>query len=220
MYMHLPAMLPHLYDFAEEAAPEPAARRPQMQAAGEDELMDIYERTYGKIHRDKQKAMRRNKTAELTEGNIRIPPPPEKEYLLVDGYNIIFAWDSLKQLAKDSLEYARDRLLHLMQNYQGYRKCEVILVFDAYKIKGHGRDIEQHGAVSVVYTKEAETADAYIERVSKELQKKYRVRVATSDGPEQLIIFGNGAMRISAREFEAEMRTAEREIRELIGGRS
>lgn len=219
LYMHLPAMLPHQYDFTEESAPEPAVRRPQMQAAGEDELMAIYERTYGKINRDKQKAMRRNKTAELTEGNIRIPPPPEKEYLLVDGYNIIFAWDSLKKLAKESLEFARDRLLHLLQNYQGYRKCEVILVFDAYKVKGHGRDIEQHGAVSVVYTKEAETADSYIERVSKELQKKYRVRVATSDGPEQLIIFGNGAMRISAREFEAEMSAVEREIRELIGGK-
>ena len=138
----------------------------------------------------------------------------------MDGYNIIFAWDSLKSLAKDSLEHARDRLLNLLQNYQGFRKCEVILVFDAYKIKGHGTEIEQHGGVSVVYTKEAETADSYIERVSKQLIKKNRVRVATSDALEQLIILGNGAMRISAREFEAELRAAEQEIRALIGGQA
>ena len=219
LYMHLPAVLPHRYDFPEEEiVPERTARGSAMPTAGDEELMAIYERTYGKINRDQPKAMRRNKTAELIEGNVKVPAPPEKEYLLVDGYNIIFAWDSLKALAQDSLEHARDRLLHLLQNYQGYRKCEVILVFDAYKIKGHGREIEQHGGVSVVYTKEAETADSYIERVSKQLLKENRVRVATSDGLEQLIILGNGAMRISAREFEAEMRAAEQEIRSLIGG--
>ncbi len=143
-----------------------------------------------------------------------------KDYLLVDGYNIIFAWDSLKTLAKDSLEHARDALLRRLQNYQGYRKCDVILVFDAYKIKGHGTEIEQQGNISVVYTKEAETADSYIERVSKQLLKNNRVRVATSDALEQLIILGNGAMRISAREFEAEIRAAEAEIRALIGGQN
>ena len=219
MYMHLPSMLPHRYDFPEEEiAAEPAVRAAALPTAGDDELMAIYERTYGKIQRDKPKAMRRNPAAELAEGDVHVPPPPEKEYLLVDGYNIIFAWDSLKQLAQEHLDYARERLLHLLQNYQGYRKCEVILVFDAYKIKGHGTEIEQHGGVSVVYTKEAETADAYIERVSKQLLKQNRVRVATSDGLEQLIILGNGAVRISAREFEAEIRAAEQEIRALIGG--
>lgn len=221
MYMHLPAALPHRYEFAEEDA-APAAPRRDLQTpnASEEELMAIYERTYGKINREKPKAMRRNRTAELTEGNIKVPAPPKTEYLLVDGYNIIFAWDALKTLAKDSLEHARDRLLQLLQNYQGYRKCEVILVFDAYKLKGHGREIEQHGGVSVVYTKEAETADSYIERVSKQLIREHRVRVATSDALEQLIILGNGAMRVSAREFEAEMRAAESEIRALIGGQS
>ena len=219
--MHLPAVLPHRYDFPEEEMqPEYTPRVSDLPDASDEELMAIYERTYGKINRDKPKTMRRNRTAELTEGNIRVPAPPEKEYLLVDGYNIIFAWDSLKSLAKDSLEHARDRLLNLLQNYQGFRKCEVILVFDAYKIKGHGTEIEQHGGVSVVYTKEAETADSYIERVSKQLIKKNRVRVATSDALEQLIILGNGAMRISAREFEAELRAAEQEIRALIGGQA
>ena len=94
----------------------------------------------------------------------------------------------------------------------------MILVFDAYKIKGHGTEIERHNGVSVVYTKEAETADSYIERVSKQLLKENRVRVATSDALEQLIILGNGAMRISAREFEAEIHAVEQEIRALIGG--
>lgn len=221
MYMHLPAVLPHRYDFPEEElAPDPVRRSLQTPNASDEELMAIYERTYGKINRDKPKAMRRNKTAEFKEGSVKVPAPPKTEYLLVDGYNIIFAWDSLKALAADSLEHARDQLLRLLQNYQGYRKCEVILVFDAYKLKGHGREIEQHGGVSVVYTKEAETADSYIERVSKQLIKENRVRVATSDGLEQLIILGNGAMRISAREFEAEMRAAETEIRTWIGGQS
>ena len=218
MYMHLPAMLPHRYDFAEEQ--QPAAERPRQSAqpAGEDELMAIFERTYGKINREPQKAMRRDRREEAQrETRVKAAPLPEKEYLLVDGYNIIFAWDELKRLAADDLSHARDRLLEILQNYQGYKRCEVILVFDAYKLKGHGREIEQQGNISVVYTKEAETADSYIERVSKQLLKDNRVRVATSDGLEQLIILGNGAMRISAREFLAEVRAAEAEIREICG---
>ena len=218
-YMHLPAMLPHRYDFAEEAeAPAVPVQRGSYPAAGEEELMAIYERTYGKIQRDERKAMRRNKAAEsLDMSGVKVPELPKTEYLLVDGYNIIFAWDSLKKLAAGGLDAARDRLVALLQNYQGYKKCEVILVFDAYKIKGHRTEVEQQGNISVVYTKEAETADSYIERVSKQLLKNNRVRVATSDGLEQLIILGNGAQRISAREFEAEIRAAEEEIRALIG---
>ncbi|MBQ8921228.1 MAG: TetM/TetW/TetO/TetS family tetracycline resistance ribosomal protection protein [Oscillospiraceae bacterium] len=219
LYMHLPAALPHRFDFdEEEAAPAPRPRH-SSQPAGEDELMAIYERTYGKIQREPRKAMRRDRREEAQQNTrVRVKAPPEKEYLLVDGYNIIFAWDSLKALAADDLSHARDRLLEILQNYQGYRSCEVILVFDAYKIKGHGRETEQHGNVSVVYTKEAETADAYIERVSKTLLPENRVRVATSDGLEQLIILGNGAMRISAREFLEEVRAVEAEIREKLGG--
>ncbi|MCQ2417308.1 MAG: TetM/TetW/TetO/TetS family tetracycline resistance ribosomal protection protein [Oscillospiraceae bacterium] len=219
MYMHLPAVLPHRFDFIEEEIKPISQPKPDAYTgASEDELMAIYERTYGKIQREPRKAMRRNKVAEQIESHVKIPPLPEKEYLLVDGYNIIHGWDSLKKLAEGSLDFARDALLARLQNYQGYRKCEVILVFDAYKLKGHRTEVEQHGAVSVVYTKEAETADSYIERVSKQLLKKNRVRVATSDGLEQLIILGNGAIRISAREFEAEVSAAEQEIRSLIGG--
>jgi len=215
MYMHLPAVLPHRYDFAEEiTAPEPQPRQSTLPNASDDELMAIYERTYGKIQRDERKAMRRNKAAEsLDTSSVQVPDAPKTEYLLVDGYNIIFAWDSLKALAAESLDYARERLIHLLMNYQGYRKCELILVFDAYKCKGHGEEIKQHGNIKIVYTKEAETADSYIERVSKTLIQGNRVRVATSDALEQLIILGNGAMRISAREFEAEMHAVEAEIR-------
>jgi len=216
--MHLPAMLPHRYEFAEEQQPAAPRARPQAQQAGEDELMAIFERTYGRINREPRKAMRRDRREEVQhETRVKAAPLPEKEYLLVDGYNIIFAWDELKQYAAGDLSHARDRLLEILQNYQGYKRCEVILVFDAYKLKGHGREIEQQGNISVVYTKEAETADSYIERVSKQLLKKHRVRVATSDGLEQLIILGNGAMRISAREFLAEVRSVEAEIRAIIG---
>ncbi len=216
-YMHLPSVLhTHRTQFEEERTP---VRRPQSSAAGDDELMAIYERTYGKIGGDSRKAMRRDPKTELDPSEqVAVPPPKGKEYLLVDGYNIIFAWESLKALAKDSLESARSRLIHLLSNYQGYRKCEVILVFDAYKIKGHATEIIQEGNISVVYTREAETADSYIERVTHQLAKDHRVRVATSDGLEQIIILEGGAIRISAREFEAEMRQTEAEIRALIGG--
>ena len=219
-YMHLPAVLSEREAFEEEITPVQTAPRSNLPTAGDDELMAIFERTYGKIQRDERKAMRRDRRDEQTDtaknSRRHISAVPKTEYLLVDGYNIIFAWDSLKQLAADSLESARMRLTALLQNYQGYKQCEVILVFDAYKIKGHGTEVEQAGNISVVYTKEAETADAYIERTSKKLLPENRVRVATSDGLEQLIILGNGAIRISAREFEAEVRAVEAEIRSHI----
>ena len=216
-YMHLPSALrTHSTEFEEEAVP---VRRLQFSAAGDDELMAIYERTYGKVGGDSRKAMRRDPKTELDPSEpVSVPMPKGKEYLLVDGYNIIFSWESLKKLAAENLESARSRLIHLLSNYQGFRKCEVILVFDAYKIKGHATEIVQEHNISVVYTKEAETADSYIERVTHQLAKDHRVRVATSDGLEQIIILEGGAVRISAREFEAEMRQTEAEIRALIGG--
>lgn len=134
------------------------------------------------------------------------------EYLLIDGYNIIFAWNELKELAKRNIDAARDALIEIMQNYQGYRKCRLILVFDAYKIKGGERRIEQYDNISVVFTKERETADAYIEKTSYELKGRYRVRVATSDRLEQIIITGNGAFKISAEEFRKEVEAANHEI--------
>jgi predicted RNA-binding protein with PIN domain len=134
----------------------------------------------------------------------------------VDGYNVIFSWNRLHKMAEDDIAAAREMLVNILCNYQGFKKCEVILVFDAYKVKGT-REVEQVHGISIVYTKEAETADMYIEKVSHQLAKKHRVRVVTSDALEQLIILGGGALRVSSREFEAEVREAEAEIRALIG---
>ena len=124
------------------------------------------------------------------------------ECLLVDGYNIIFSWDELNELAKTNLDHARHRLIDILNNYQGYRKCLLIVVFDAYKIKKNIGSIEKNDNIYVVYTKEAQTADNYIEKVTHDLSQKYRVYVATSDALEQIIVSSRGAMRISAREFE------------------
>lgn len=129
----------------------------------------------------------------------------EKEYLLVDGYNVIFAWDDLKVLAAVNIDSARDKLIDVMSNYQGYVGCELILVFDAYKVKQNTGSITKHGNIHVVYTKEAETADMYIEKTTHELGRKYKVTVASSDGLEQLIIMGQGALRMSSRGLREEV---------------
>ncbi|HJC41477.1 MAG TPA: NYN domain-containing protein, partial [Candidatus Intestinimonas pullistercoris] len=134
-----------------------------------------------------------------------------------DGYNIIFAWDELKAIARDNLDAARQKLMDLMSNYQGYKKCQVILVFDAYKVPRGTGEISKYHNIYVVYTKEAETADAYIEKTTYELsRKKYRVRVATSDYAEQMIILGHGALRLSATTFHAEVEQAAGQINALL----
>ena len=140
------------------------------------------------------------------------------EYLLVDGYNIIFAWDELNALSKESLDAARHRLMDILCNYQGFKKCVLILVFDAYRVPGSPGSIEQYHNIHVVYTKEAETADMFIERVTHEIGRNRRVRVATSDGMEQVIILGHGALRVSARMFHEEVQDVEKEIRRCIQG--
>ena len=140
----------------------------------------------------------------------------QKEYLVVDGYNIIFAWEELKSLAKTSMDAARTALIEILSNYQGYRRCKVIIVFDAYKIKGGERRREKHGSVDVVFTKEGETADTYIERLTYEMNGKYRVRVATSDRQEQIIALGNGAFRLSASELKGEIERTNLEISSFL----
>ena len=140
------------------------------------------------------------------------------EYVLVDGYNIIFAWDELNALSKESLDAARHRLMDILCNYQGYQKCVLILVFDAYRVPGSPGAIEQYHNIHVVYTKEAETADMFIERVTHEIGRNRRVRVATSDGMEQIIILGHGALRVSARMFHEEVQNVEKQIRALVQG--
>ena len=181
------------------------------------ELMKIFERTYGsakqEVHTIFQPAQRESFATLDAYHKDQFNQP---EYLLVDGYNIIFGWDSLKTIARDNLDAARQKLIHRLSNYQGYKQCNLILVFDAYKVKGNLGDVEKTNNISVVYTKEAETADMYIEKVTHNIAKKYRVRVATSDGLEQLIIMGHGAERVSALMFEDEVEQVEKNIQEYI----
>lgn len=141
--------------------------------------------------------------------------PVQEDYLLVDGYNIIHAWDELREIMEDvSLESARVKLMDLLSNYKGVSSAVIILVFDAYLVKGSPGSVSKYNNIYVVYTKEAETADHYIERVVTALPKHYRVRVATADGLEQLIIYGQGAIRMSARELHREVNRVEQELRE------
>lgn len=134
------------------------------------------------------------------------------EYLLVDGYNIIHSWDNLKSIALYSLSEARTKLLEILSNYQGYKKIKVIIVFDAHKLKGNKGNSEEENGITIVYTKESQTADSYIERFAAINAKTYKVRVATSDNLEQIIIMGRGAYRVSARELEIEINDIKKEI--------
>ena len=136
------------------------------------------------------------------------------DYLLVDGYNIIFAWKELKKLAEDNLEAAKTRLINQLCNYQGTKKMNLILVFDAYKVEGGKGSVTREGDIYVVYTKEAETADQYIEKTTHELKKNYNVTVATSDGLEQVIIMSQGALRMSAKDLEIEVNANDKAIAE------
>lgn len=134
------------------------------------------------------------------------------EYLLVDGYNIIFAWPELKELAAVNLDAARVKLQDILCNYQGYKKCQVILVFDGYKVKGNPGEVIEYHNIHVIFTKEAETADQYIEKVTQQIGRRYQVAVATSDKLEQVIILGKGAMRLSARDLFKEISETNDEI--------
>ena len=137
-----------------------------------------------------------------------------QEYLLVDGYNVIFAWDDLKELAKENIEAARNKLMDVLCNYQGFKNYPLILVFDAYKVEGEAMEIFKYHNIHVVYTKEAETADMYIEKVVHEVGRKYHVTVVTSDGVEQVITQGQGGTIISSREFLEEVKIVNRQIQE------
>ncbi len=159
--------------------------------------------------------------ARRTMGSHRTPAsavPAGPEYLLVDGYNVIFAWPELRRLAEGDLDAARRRLQDILCNYAGYRRCKVIVVFDAYRVRGGAGSVEKFHNIYVVYTREAETADMYIEKTTHELGRKHRVRVVSSDGTEQIIILGNGGLRVSAAAFEKEVAAVEAEIREFVAG--
>ena len=209
-------------------AEEKAERRPEEPVSAgaglawkeDEELRAIFERTYGPVKRRDALETGRRQPAEAEVAGGRLPgknsagsAAAQEEYLLVDGYNIIFAWEELKTLAKASLEAARGRLQDILCNYQGYRKMTLILVFDAYKVEGGTGEVLKYHNIHVVYTKEAETADQYIEKTVHRIGRRHQVTVATSDALEQVIILGEGARRISAREFWEEVCLTEQEIR-------
>ena len=202
---------------ARKAQPAPQFQRGYAsQVALDKELEEIFARTYGAV---KPRAFHSVKaTTKPKERPWKgLKQRTGKDYLLVDGYNIIHAWEDLSALAREDLDGARAKLIDLLRNYQSWRGCQVIVVFDAYKVKGGKGAVEQLGDLYVVYTKEAETADMYIERTTYQLSRDNRVRVATSDGLEQMIILGHGAQRMSAAELKYETDQVMDQIRDTIG---
>ncbi|MCM1038314.1 MAG: TetM/TetW/TetO/TetS family tetracycline resistance ribosomal protection protein [Ruminococcus sp.] len=226
----------NVQDESAQAAKQEPGRPRQSKIAtslsADKELEEIFNRTYGGRNAAEDEITTRKKwgspresrqtkydtvvtktDTSVTKSADKAPP---KEYLLVDGYNILFAWEELSELAKSNLDGARGKLMDILSNYQGYRKMTLILVFDAYKVKGNPGSIQNYHNIHVVYTKEAETADQYIEKATHEMAKKHHVTVATSDGLEQLIIMGQGARRLSARELKEDIMSTSQELRELF----
>lgn len=199
---------------------EEKARKYVATLATDKELMAIYERTYGTI-KDKKSNQPRVVKAKPKEdwssyASVKTQDYSGKEYILVDGYNVIYAWDNLNELLPMDYGAARDKLIDILANYAGFMECEMIVVFDAYKVKGNIGSVETIKGISVVYTKEAETADMYIEKVTHKIGKKHKVRVVTSDGLEQMIILGHGALRVSSRGFLEEVTKVEETIRSYL----
>ena len=197
-----------------ESRPKPSAVRPG--SLEEDkELQAIFERTYGKVetHRFQPVAKKQKETPD----HVEIREVPEKrEYLLVDGYNIIHAWEELARLAETNMDAARVSLADRLSNCHGFRKETCILVFDAYRVPRDIADVIKYHNIYIVYTKEAETADTYIEKASFEISRHNLVRVATSDATEQRIVLGNGALRMSAEELHDLVRQTEQDIRDRL----
>lgn len=180
-----------------------------------DEIDSILSRTFHANKKDDGRSRYQKKKKEPYQGPVTRSYKPQvkkDEYLLVDGYNIIFAWDELNELAKQSVDGARGKLMDILCNYQGMKKCELILVFDAYRVQNHKTEILDYHNIHVVYTKEAETADQYIEKFAHENASKYKITVATSDGLEQIIIRGKGCQLLSARELQSEIMAMEKQI--------
>jgi len=216
-YMHLDS----IFDIREQQNEIPVNfRKTNLSDAVENEaeIMKIFENTYGKIKKktDGVKVEKKKHSQSVQPVFKGKAKKYDDEYLLIDGYNIIFAWSDLKEVAKESLELARKKLIDRISNVAAVKNENVIIVFDAYKVKGGKGTVEEEGNVTVVYTKEAETADTYIEKVSHKLSKNNLVRVATSDSMEQIIIIGSGAFRISAENFLKEVEIVEKEIDKFV----
>jgi len=217
---HLPSLKQKKAQEKGEAVPAVSAHRASANISFEQdkELQRIFERTYGEGKSRSfvpQQEVRRREVAAEDHREIAIRPPAE-EYLLVDGYNIIFAWEELKAVARDDLAAARTDLLELLCNYQGFRKSHVIVVFDAYRVPRKEETVMQYRNITVVYTKEKQTADSYIEKATYQIAKEHSVRVATSDGAEQMIILGHGALRVPASALYQELVETRGEIRSIL----
>ncbi len=212
-YMHLESILK-----PKKTEPERLVQRGGVSSIGatDDELLRIFEKTYGKV--ETKLPTYALKTRKETDKPYKSGgrKKHEKDYLLIDGYNIIFSWEELKKLAQDSLEAARNALVERISVYKIFKGCEIIVVFDAYKVKGNRGEVEEEKGINIVYSKESQTADAYIEKTAKELTKNYNVTVATSDGAEQLIIFGSGAYRMPASHLEDEVKKVEENVKGLM----
>ena len=224
-YAHVDSVLnpKPVLDTAVPMSSRQSARTVSDEWIGTDEVDRILAETYFSNSRgdnERRKLSKRKSSDQLGQyvaskpsASSKTQKVPGVSYLLVDGYNIIHAWKELEELSKINMDSARDRLLDIMCNYQGMKKCELIVVFDAYRLAGHAEEYMDYHNIHVVYTKEAETADHYIEKFAHENGRKYNVTVATSDGLEQVIIRGAGCLLYSAREFEAEVKAMEEHIR-------
>ncbi len=212
-HMHCTSKLPKFTDEGENLPPLVLRQRSQQFAnslAEDKALLEIFQRTYGKISPDK---IRRPSPSR------QVLPPPQKRkppFLLVDGYNIIFAWADLEDLARDSLDLARSELLNILSNYQGFYGGHVMAVFDAYRVKNGVGSVEQWHNITLVFTREAETADMYIEKVSHQLASDFQVRVASSDRLEQMIILGQGGLRLSAKGFYQEVQQMNEAMKKFL----
>ena len=227
-YMHLESVLKKIdpEEKTEEVVYTSAAVRrasvlSSLSPEEEAELERMAEESRRKREQARKKYSYRKEFSSEVCGRVSGKPKERlKEYLLVDGYNIIFAWDELRELAEVNMDGARGKLMDILCNYQGVRKCSLILVFDAYKLKGFPGEVQQYHNIHVVYTKEAETADQYIEKVAHEIGRKYDVTVATSDGTEQVIIRGQGCRLLSAKELKEEVELAQKGLREEHMGKA
>lgn len=222
-YMHVESALAPKKTI-EDIQPVRSSRSEQEEIfMGEDEIDQIINQTFyaNRTTNTKKKYQKKKKDpyAGYSYKGVKSQPSIKREkYLLVDGYNVIFAWEELSELAKANIDSARDRLLDILADYHGNRPGELIVVFDAYRVQGHATEIYDYQNIHVVFTKEAQTADGYIEQFAHDNHAKYDITVATSDHLEQIIIMGQGCTLISARELETEVHRVKQEVREQLEG--
>ncbi len=231
-HMHLPSIFSRSHEVEKMRQAVPSGSRGE-RSIGVEEIDAILSRASGANKKEKGEPRRTHWSLRKREPSPENIPgdtgaykrgkqntDARKEYFLVDGYNVIYAWEELKALAKDNIDGARGRLLDILCDYQAMRRCCLIVVFDAYRVKGHKTEIMDYHNIHVVYTQEAETADQYIEKFAHENGRKYRVTVATSDGLEQIIIRGQGCALVSARELLEEIKQAKENALEAFSQKS